>query len=562
MEKEKLIEQEAAYRLLYWEKVVNVRDSEYIIETCQSNENFVDFEEKVVLNKLYSYFAENFPLVKKLVSPEFRKILLKKKLGRFLELLDSCYILRTLRTGIFVTDCKKFFANFVDLNDFSLHSTDPGSTFTGLNEKMLILNRLKTLIRQTESIYLDKYSIKLSSLHVYPVKVLIYMGKLLVSPYKSLEIQPRCAECVSKLSSMKKTGILLSCKHTICFECHMQNSSFTCPIDNLRSLQDFPYINLSTFFPTCQGLDSLINCSTVYKLQCGHLTCETCLSNKYCLSCYTSINPFSIKLANKVKDWVDEQILYCDVHNEKAVAFSIEEFRMFCEKCGKNGNIYLKDFPGFEFFDKVFDNEFLELINNEKCQVSEYSVEFLKKCSFFKVLSLRQKYETVRILMDISLDCSSLVSKQEKVEFFSKLYPVHSCSSKVLKIVDQFSVPLKFSSHFMVNGIIVGGKFTVSPHSEKVFPVFFNLKKLEVHCSGQLMCSQESFKPFSGHSVEVSLDPPIKVEPLKSYSFNLQVPSGLYMHGAPFSRLKIPQLSLLSTSNSGSNLIGLILTRI
>lgn len=558
MDIEKLSGYEAAYRFLYFEKVVEV-NTEYIIEIGEFNKICANFDEEVLIKELNSYFVDNFYLTKKLVSPEFRKILKKMKLSGLFELLDSCYILRTLLTGIFFTDCKKFIANFVDLTNFSLHSTDPENSFTSLNDKSLIIDHLRTLIRKTDSIYLDKTSIKLSNLHNIPIKVLIYIGKLLVSPYKSQKIQPRCVNCVSKLSSMKKAGIVLSCNHTICFECHMQNSSFTCPIDNLRSLQDFPYINLSSFYPTCQGSDCLINCSNLYKLECGHLTCEKCLSNQSCLSCFTKINPFFIKPAKKVQNWVDDQILYCDVHNIIAVAFSIEELRMYCEKCKKVENIDLKYFPGFEFFENLFDNEFLELINNEKCKVVEYSCDFLKQCSFFKVLSLRQKYETVRILMDIALDCSSLIRKQEKVEFFNKLYPIRSNSKKVLKIVGEFSMPIKFSSHFMVIGIIVGGKIITSQYCEKVSPVFFTLKKLEIHCSGQVVYSQESFKPISGHSLEITLDSPIKVEPLKTYSFSLQIPSGFYVHGAPFSRLKTPQITLSNPCNSKYNLLGMTL---
>lgn len=555
-----------AHEFLYHQKVMKSEGFEYFIDKseCLCDKETEIFDEKCLRKGLSEYFKIGFAEVRKIIPPEYRRMLVNMKDSVFSELLEGCYMIRTLKTGIIFTDCQKFKASFVNLADFSLHLNDDFNNFTELTKKSAIEEYLVSLIRKTDSTHLDKFSVNIKNLSNKPLQVLIYLGKGLTLSNKFHDFQARCAYCTSKLSSMKKKGLKLPCNHSICFECHMTNIQFMCPLDNLNYNDTLMYINLNLniIIPNCQGSHNLYSTSKIIKLECGHVSCNTCLSNGKCQACFRPFNPFIIKLAEKIEKWVKCQVFYCDLHEIKAEFFNMQEFRFYCKYCEKKGNMKISEFYGFGFFENVFNMAFLQLVDSETCKLVEYSCEFLKKCSYFNVLTLGDKYEVVRTLLDIEQETCSLLRKQVKIEFFSEVYPICAASRKVLNVQSGFCVFVEFFEHFMVNGIIIGGKFFVSDYCENVNPCYFMVNKIEFRLNEDVLAVQDQFEPVSGKSVEIKLNGSIFVQPLKKYSIYIELPAGHYFHGAPFYRQKNSQASFYGKSDSRFNLLGLIITPI
>ena len=260
--------------------------------------------------------------------------------------------------------------------------------------------------------------------------MLVLEGKdLIASTYTTF--QPRCCICCSKLSFGQKTPIQLKCLHTICFNCHMSEDIFECPLDESPASENLGYLNKhpSEIIPKCHNYHPLFQTSSqIYKLSCYHYSCIKCINLDTCRICKAPIDLKEKKIDIKADYLIDFCNFFCEDHNSLANRFSSLKFRFYCESCKNSEGSDIED---INYLIKIINQKFISTKANIEVKNFQFSVKKLKMIQYFNILPFRTRYLLTKELVDIDEIETNCENNYLVVNRFKDLFPTQSNSKKI-----------------------------------------------------------------------------------------------------------------------------------
>jgi hypothetical protein len=512
--------------------------------------------------KLLGKLEQRFSLIKKKISPDFRNFLSNLQALKISDLNSAQILVERLNLLDFLSGFK-----YISLETFSMRNSRSDDSIVDIEDKEKIIEKLRFLIPKSSSFKISKYGLRSDIIHEKSTEELILLGKFLTVEDSSIRLNPRCVICYKKLSVMGLSGIILQCDHLICFNCHMSSNFLYCPLDH-SVLKAEKYLEKNDeFFLSCHGNHCLINYfKKIYKLGCGHASCEDCLiSNSFCRKCLQIINPFNVR-EHDFLEFILNNHLVCTKHNKKAEGILKDVFFWFCEDCECEGKAYFRDIPSYTFLDNVLNKTFQDLFALDTVKNFNFPSKFLKKCVFFKVLSLAEKAKTIRTLSFFLTQDRKFQDQTEEISLFSKTYPPLPNSSKSLQINSPVSLKIIPEQYFFLSGLKIGEMYVKSSKVIDFLEISFKLPRFEIVLNDFLV--YEEICPVivaddSSHSVHINLLRPFLMFPKKEYEIVLYLLNGHYFHGVPFSRLRHSKIfQLEGKSYSASVVLSLSLSSI
>ncbi|OMJ76415.1 hypothetical protein SteCoe_24199 [Stentor coeruleus] len=481
---------------------------------------------------LEQLFSKLFHEHRKKIPPEIRLNLLLKKSQSMDCLLKACRELIEIG-GVRCLENFREKARFVDLRNFQTFSHCKNENCSSLDDEsvvMVLQDVLKNIVKNMPSEFLNKSLLRIKS--VDDINVLVILGRKVIEKEKGYI---RCCVCLEKLNFGSRAPIELDCKHTLCFNCHMVEHVLTCPIDLSDIFSSCAYIPSNYSLPLCHKIHPISLETLIYKLPCGHISCQNCTKFNTCFSCFCPFNPFAFKPDKNLIKILSFCQLICELHNTKANFFNIETCEIFCFNCEKK-----PDTP-FELHRimSILNSRFLEEIKKEKAKTVVNLNNILKQCEYYNVLSCQDKYKLVKTLIAInSSDTYNSFTVIEEIRF-NEYFPCNIKSHKKLKIIKNDPISVMISSHKnqILAGIILYGRYNQKDREDELKECKFYVSKISIKDQNGIVVVEENGLGIYGKIINKILFRRNMILSVNiEYEMNIYVTDGFYYHGRPYGR--------------------------
>jgi hypothetical protein len=545
---------------------------------------------------LSDYIKKSYRKVSKIICPERRRSILRESSTQ--GLLEICRFLYTVTSDKVLCDKNpKHFAEFLVLNDFSFICSDclytfndPSYTSTykkydtdldpnqkiilddsfkyyvaiALENKIIIKNQVLDIIKQSSSLYLNKFHLKLRNLSDFPLSYLLQEGKSL--KLKTEVKIKRCIYCKNLLSFGANSPVILDCNHFICFNCYLRENDTECNLCQRPMTINNDYFDLDVYAYDikCHTKHSFINSESndpqhndLFKLPCLHVSCKRCVTLEVCQECKGKYSQQDVKLHEKLMMIVKHLELDCKTHAKKAMYYELIDYKEFCGDClAENPTISPYSCKSIYFTYTHLISKLKHFMNDSKFKAKTHDNETIKRILYHKVLTLNDLNTLIRNLIIIQKNLSIL--PMYSIKRFSELLTGDSITKVWNQTDDEVcGFNAKFDNTILIHGIIFGG-FIVSSRfksrlgscSNLLVTIFSRSKEKSKFLLSSRLDEEENeiLFPFSN-----------KFRAGKTYQITVKV-SGRFVHGRVYTSKNIEGMHLTKLGpkfkEAGNNAIG------
>lgn len=442
----------------------------------------------------------------------------------------------------------------------------------------ILKDAIKDIAKSARFTTLNKFILKASGNKTeilsknFPISLIILEGKKLLSnPDQTCQ---RCSQCFKVAIEGKQKPIILNCNHIICFECYFVRAAERCYIDN-SPLEQKAYINYrDSCLKPREVYDFASKKGDLYKYSCTHIVSQEELGiSDLCPECLFPKNYFKsddrVKLHEKAMALRDFYNIKCPFHNKPIQGFRMDSIVLYCSECYDEQAAYDKPyFPIIypvrtRFLENFFyfalgDNLAFQLEDSDKSYKN--SQAFLKKLSYFNILSYNKRNDVYNKFLLAESKISSKKKQYNIIQRFKKLLPPNLSSHKnfAIKENDVVGFNLVCKENIILEGLVISMGYE-KLHVKMYFPnqvEFIRIVEKEILQSldnnGDGFIREEIMSEFLYKEDDKSLVffcSPWLIQKNCSYDFIIKLKPLFYDHGLPFSRHNLDLFTLSSLKN-------------